>query len=198
MLPLVTRTAKSLSSWLAPAFAGSDPAGLTPSLHGGLELRPDIDSIEALSTEREALWTRIDKATFLTQNEKRAAVGYGPVDGGDALAQKASFNPGQLRIPAGQPGGGQWTTESGESVVPVADRPGDRRGGRRGGGLPQAVWNFTVRQFVSRYCRASINRELPGQFQDLTIGELLDIARGGDRAARTCVKLLQRNEYRKQ
>jgi len=30
-----------------------------------LELRPDIDSIEALSTEREALWTRVDKATFL-------------------------------------------------------------------------------------------------------------------------------------
>jgi hypothetical protein len=31
------------------------------------------------------LWTRIDKATFLTQNEKRAAVDYCPVDGGDEL-----------------------------------------------------------------------------------------------------------------
>jgi hypothetical protein len=97
-----------------------------------LELRPDIDSIEALSTEREALWTRIDKATFLTQNEKRAAVGYGPVDEvsdpasltpSDAPASK--YSPDQPRVPAGQPGGGQWTTEGGESVVPVADRPGD-------------------------------------------------------------------------
>ena len=82
VLPLVNRTAKALSAWLAPAHAGSDPAGLTPSL---VELRPDMDSIEALSTEREALWTRVDKATFLTANEKRAAVGYGPLDGGDAI-----------------------------------------------------------------------------------------------------------------
>jgi hypothetical protein len=78
-----------------------------------LELRPDIDSIEALSIEREALWTRVDKATFLTQNEKRAAVGYGPVDGGDALSQKAGFRVDQPRVPAGQPGGGQWLGEGG-------------------------------------------------------------------------------------
>jgi hypothetical protein len=52
---------------------------------GSLELRPDLDSIEALGVEREALWTRIDKATFLTPNEKRAAIGYGPISGGDEL-----------------------------------------------------------------------------------------------------------------
>ena len=45
-----------------------------------MELRPDLDAIEALSPEREALWARIDKATFLTPNEKRSAVGYGPLD----------------------------------------------------------------------------------------------------------------------
>ena len=32
-----------------------------------------VGTVFALSTEREALWTRVDKATFLTQNEKRAA-----------------------------------------------------------------------------------------------------------------------------
>ncbi|MBX9592509.1 MAG: phage portal protein [Hyphomonadaceae bacterium] len=102
VLPLVTRTAKALSCWLAPAFVIPEAAscwkhafGMRPSgtqepqfssADGApLELRPDLDSIEALSIEREALWTRIDKATFLTQNEKRAAVGYGPVDGGDEL-----------------------------------------------------------------------------------------------------------------
>jgi hypothetical protein len=41
------------------------------------------DAIEALSPEREALWTRIDRATFLTQNEKRSAVGYGPLEASD-------------------------------------------------------------------------------------------------------------------
>jgi HK97 family phage portal protein len=81
VLPLVTRTAKALSIWLSPAYAGVRPSGPdtgTPP-DARLELRPDLDAIEALSTEREALWTRINAATFLTQDEKRAAVGYGPL-----------------------------------------------------------------------------------------------------------------------
>jgi HK97 family phage portal protein len=65
VLPLVNRTAKALSIWLSPAYGSA------------LELRPDLDAIEALSVEREALWTRINAATFLTEDEKRAAVGYG-------------------------------------------------------------------------------------------------------------------------
>ena len=48
------------SAWLGEAFGG------------GLELRPDLDGIEALSSEREALWTRLDKATFLSVDEKLA------------------------------------------------------------------------------------------------------------------------------
>jgi phage portal protein BeeE len=50
-----------------------------------LELRPDLDAIEVLTIEREALWARVQAFDFLTLNEKRAAVGYGAVDGGDAL-----------------------------------------------------------------------------------------------------------------
>ena len=75
VLPLVARTAKALSVWLAPAFG-----------EGALELRPDLDAVEALSTEREALWERVRKSDFLTINEKRAAVGYGEIDGGDVLS----------------------------------------------------------------------------------------------------------------
>ncbi len=113
VLPLVTRTAKSLSCWLAPAYANLP----LPVLHGEragvrgghgldahLELRPDLDSIEALSTEREALWTRIDKATFLTPNEKRAAVGYGPLGNGDELKAESTEFPSPLR--GGGRGGG--------------------------------------------------------------------------------------------
>jgi len=82
VLPLVNRTAKSLSLWLGPAYAGVRPSA--PAQAGAdtmappLDLRPDLDAIEALSTEREALWSRIGAATFLTEDEKRAAVGYGP------------------------------------------------------------------------------------------------------------------------
>jgi len=68
VLPLVNRTVRGISQWLAPAFAS--PA----------ELRPDLDRVEALSVEREALWRRIDAASFLTPDEKREAVGYGPAD----------------------------------------------------------------------------------------------------------------------
>ncbi len=66
VLPLVGRTSKALAGWLGE----------------GVELRPDLDKIEALSVEREALWERVRKADFLTVNEKRAAVGFGPVVGG--------------------------------------------------------------------------------------------------------------------
>jgi HK97 family phage portal protein len=83
VLPLVNRTAKALSAWLAPAFAdaGENARISAPAL----ELRPDLDTIDALSTEREALWERVRKSDYLTVNEKRAAVGYGAIDGGDSL-----------------------------------------------------------------------------------------------------------------
>ena len=53
-----------------------------------LELRPDLDAIEALSPEREALWARLDKATFLTADEKRSAVGYAPLDELQTLSRR--------------------------------------------------------------------------------------------------------------
>jgi HK97 family phage portal protein len=67
VLPLATRTLKALSAWLAPAYGGT------------LELRPALDAVDALSGERAALWDRLQKADFLTVDEKRAAAGYGPL-----------------------------------------------------------------------------------------------------------------------
>ena len=66
-------SARALSRWLSPAWDAD------------LELRPDFDAVEALSSEREALWARLDKSTFLTLNEKRAAAGYSPIDGRDVI-----------------------------------------------------------------------------------------------------------------
>jgi HK97 family phage portal protein len=93
VLPLVNRTAKALTMWLGPAYGhtagvggrvpgvGDDPSTPdTPHPTPALTLRPDLDAIEALSTEREALWSRLNAATFLTDDEKRAAVGYGPME----------------------------------------------------------------------------------------------------------------------
>ena len=101
VLPLVNRTAKALSAWLSPAFSSTAPALSLSKGAGALELRPDLDAIEGLSTEREALWSRIDNATFLTPNEKRSAVGYGPLDeGGNDISGK--YRPDQARNDLGR------------------------------------------------------------------------------------------------
>ena len=64
VLPLVTRTGASLSVFLGE---------LTGE---GLRLVPDLDTVAGLSAERDALWARIGAAGFLTEEEKREAVGY--------------------------------------------------------------------------------------------------------------------------
>jgi phage portal protein BeeE len=70
VLPLAGRIGCALTHWLAPVFG----EGRT-------------DKIEALSTDRAALWERVSKASFLSVNEKRLAAGYGPIEGGDVFQQ---------------------------------------------------------------------------------------------------------------
>ncbi len=65
ILPLVARTAKELSAWLTPVFGE------------GLRLWYDADRVDGLSSERDGLWARVGGAAFLTDDEKREAVGYG-------------------------------------------------------------------------------------------------------------------------
>ena len=134
VLPLVTRTAKALSTWLSPAYGGVRPSG-SDTMAPPLELRPDLDAIEALNPEREALWTRIDKATFLTADEKRAAVGYGPYRGGRATISRTSTVPtkratssavGPMRVAAGRP----RTPSAGHSLHKAAGVLDDKRGPR--------------------------------------------------------------------
>jgi HK97 family phage portal protein len=67
VIPLLLRLLGALTSWLAPAWPQGDVA-----------LVPDLDAVEALRSERDALWKRLEAASFLTDDEKRAAVGYGP------------------------------------------------------------------------------------------------------------------------
>lgn len=69
VLPLLGRMVQSIADWLGPGFGG------------GLTLTPDLDAVEALGPEREALWRRVGAADFLDADEKRAAVGYGPREG---------------------------------------------------------------------------------------------------------------------
>ncbi len=52
---------------------------LTPLFGANLKLEYDTDAISALSGKREMLWERLEKASFLTENEKRQMAGFSPL-----------------------------------------------------------------------------------------------------------------------
>ncbi|MEZ5691499.1 MAG: phage portal protein [Rickettsiales bacterium] len=66
VVPLVERVCNNLSNWLTSFYDGN------------LELVADTDGIGALAGSNQAIWDRVEKASFLTDDEKRAAVGYPP------------------------------------------------------------------------------------------------------------------------
>ncbi len=63
VLPLVTRVSASVADWLS---------GFIPER---LEMKPDLDQVAALATERDAQWSRVAAADFLSNAEKRALLG---------------------------------------------------------------------------------------------------------------------------
>lgn len=79
ILPLAERCTRSLGQWLTRSFPSEQ----------SLYLKCDINSIPALSEERSKLWHRMGEADFLTANEKRKVLGYGSIEGGDTLRQRA-------------------------------------------------------------------------------------------------------------
>ncbi len=63
VLPLATRVGAALSDWLT-GYSGAV-----------LDLKPDLDQVPALAAEREAQWSRVALADFLSEAEKRALLG---------------------------------------------------------------------------------------------------------------------------
>ncbi|PCJ95680.1 MAG: phage portal protein [Hyphomicrobiales bacterium] len=66
VLPMVARTLRAMSHWLTPLYGQK------------FHLDYDADKIDALASEREAVWRRLEGASFLTTAEKREALGYSP------------------------------------------------------------------------------------------------------------------------
>ena len=71
VLPLASRVVSAIADWLSD-FTGDR-----------IELRPDLDQISALSTERDAQWRRVSEAAFLTDAEKRSLLGLPALEVGD-------------------------------------------------------------------------------------------------------------------
>lgn len=76
IIPLLEFLVAELNLWLCPMFGET------------LFLDYDTDQIPALAQRREAIWNKVMAANFLTINEKREAVGYSPIAGGDGLSAK--------------------------------------------------------------------------------------------------------------
>jgi HK97 family phage portal protein len=64
VVPLVRKTAGALTVWLGGRFAG-------------IRIEADLDGLPALQPERDALWARLNAATFLTDEERRRMAGVG-------------------------------------------------------------------------------------------------------------------------
>lgn len=71
VLPTMDSLRDKFNQWLTPAFGDN------------LYLDYDKDDIEALVEKREAKYTSLSSATFLSENEKRQAAGYEEVEGLD-------------------------------------------------------------------------------------------------------------------
>ena len=111
VLPLVNRLSRALSGWLAPAYGGE------------LRIVPDLDQVDALAPERDALWARMERTSFLTDEEKRAAVGYGDkTEGGDSASSPFAR---KYREDQARDDQGRWVEEGGgdgAELVPTAGR----------------------------------------------------------------------------
>lgn len=73
LLPMLNYLVESLNHWFVWEYGDA------------YALSYDMDSIPALSVRRETSWNKISTVDFLTINEKREAVGYGPLKDGDKL-----------------------------------------------------------------------------------------------------------------
>jgi len=104
-------------------------------------------------------------------------------------------------VPAGSPDGGQWTSGGPAASELIADPfsafLSDLPALLLAGGFEKEDMGKTVQEFVAEKCLGKIHSVLPGQFLGATIADMLSQAKAGNRAAATCKKLIERNEYRK-
>jgi len=103
VLPIAYKLRDELNAWLAPMFGE------------GFVINVDEDDIMALAPRRAEQWDKVEKASFLTINEKREALGYEHVKGGDQVLQPANLIPaGTALMDTGPSGEGATSTDRGQ------------------------------------------------------------------------------------
>jgi hypothetical protein len=106
------------------------------------------------------------------------------------------YRPDQPRIPAGQPGAGRWTDGVNISLPLDEGTPSSGRVTLAGGFTDEQL-SLRVQDFVAQNCIGSVNRKIPGEFYGRTVAEVMAEAGLGNARAKTCLKLLGRDDYRK-
>lgn len=82
VLNVVIKACDFMTAWLMPVYGDN------------FRIVPDLEKIEALAVERQAVWDKIQKADFLTINEKRELVGYSKIGKeGDQILTPANMLP---------------------------------------------------------------------------------------------------------
>jgi HK97 family phage portal protein len=69
ILPLLDKIISEVNQWLCPLYDNT------------MKFTYDLEGIPALIMRREALWARLESCSFLTDNEKREALGYSRQEG---------------------------------------------------------------------------------------------------------------------
>jgi len=81
VLPMLDRILGKINGWLCPMFGEN------------LYFEANDDDIEALQENRNELYARLERASFLKLNEKRAEAGFEEVEGGDVILVPSNLYP---------------------------------------------------------------------------------------------------------
>lgn len=120
VIPLAQKFARALTAWFGP------------QLERGMRLVPDLDTIEALNSERRELWDKLEKSQLVTLNEKREALGYGPYRPGKAGADLLYIGSGLLPLDlSDELAGGAATDLDGDSLDDPPPSTGKRPSGAK-------------------------------------------------------------------
>jgi HK97 family phage portal protein len=91
---------KYLSSWLQLWLIPT----LDPKRAGQILVEFDTDAVDALAPKRKMVWEQMEKASWLTPDEKRERTGFSPLpEGGDQLLVPAGMVPLSFALDPGMP-----------------------------------------------------------------------------------------------
>jgi hypothetical protein len=158
--------------------------------HMRLKQAQDDDKIAPIRAELEAirLHLKVRREEKYSPEQPRDELGrWAPWDGhGDDAPQTSDGTLTSGRGDFGDGNGEFRTAPDGTPIEPAGTS-----------GFTSAQENMTVQSFRSAYCLGSIREVLPGQFNLMTIAEVIAQANKGDASARRCLKLLGEPRFRK-